>query len=319
MTIQRTRPVAPRSAPTAVSVPPVRHVHRPVRFLLDLWLLARPWFWGVSGLPYGVGFVFATHRLLPTAAELPRMLAGAVVVGPLVWLAVLAVNDAHDLDGDRRNPRKVRSPLVTGRISVTTALRVAYLAGAAAVLTAVLVGPAFAAGTLVVLVLGWAYSAPPIRLKARPGADVVVNALAIGVLGPWAGWTAVQSPAGFPWAMAVQGFLVGVALYVPTTLADRTADLAVGYRTIAVRYGRRLTYRIGLAAWAAAAAWSLVLTATGVIPRQVLPFQLVLVPGLVLAYHLVLRHRQSIARIAAVGALFLAPAGAVMLSYAGVF
>ncbi|MQA77760.1 MAG: hypothetical protein GEV10_04660 [Streptosporangiales bacterium] len=319
MTLQQTRPAPRQGSPTDPISGPVRRERRRAGVLVDLCRLARPWFWGVSGLPYGVGFVFATHRLLPTAAELPRMLAGAVVVGPLVWLAVLAVNDVHDLDGDRRNPRKVRSPLVTGRLSVATTLRVAYLSAAAALLTAVLVGPAFAAGTLLVLGLGWAYSVPPIRLKARPGADVVVNALAIGVLGPWAGWTAVQSPAGFPWVMAVQGFLVGVALYVPTTLADRPADLASGYRTIAVRYGRRLTYRIGLAAWVAAASWSLVLTVSGAIPRQVLPFQIVLVPGLVVAYHLVLRHRQSIARIAAVGGLFLAPAGAVMLSYAGVF
>lgn len=317
MTLQETRPAAPSRVTTPA---PPRRSHRRAGTVVDLWRLARPWFWGVSGLPYGVGFVLATHRILPTMAELPRMLAGAVVVGPLIWLAVLAINDVHDLDGDRRNPRKIRSPLVTGRVSVRAARQTAYVAAAAALLVAALVGTAFAVGTVLVLVLGWAYSAPPVRLKARPGADVVVNALAIGVLGPWAGWTAVQSPAGFPWVMAVQGFLVGVALYVPTTLADRPSDVASGYTTFAVRYGRRAAYRVGLAAWVAAGAWSVVLTTTGaVIPPQVLAFQVVLVPGLVAGYHVLLRHRQSIARIAAVGALFLAPAGVFMLSYAGVF
>jgi 4-hydroxybenzoate polyprenyltransferase len=82
-----------------------------VRWPADV-LLGRPWFWPVSLLPYYVGLVLATHRLMPVVADLPRALAGAMVAGPLVWFAVLAINDVYDLPGDRLNPRKVRSPLI---------------------------------------------------------------------------------------------------------------------------------------------------------------------------------------------------------------
>jgi chlorophyll synthase len=286
------------------------------RFLLDLCAIARPWFWPVSLLPYYVGFVLAGHRLLPTAAQLPPLLTGAVVVEPLVWLAVLAVNDANDLPGDLRNPRKAGTPLTSGRLSPRAVRRIALAAAGTALLVSLSVGAAFTAGALLALTLGWLYSTPPVRLKSRPGADVAANALALGALGPLAGWTAVHALSGFPWAIALQGVLVGAALYVPTTLADHPADLASGYRTIAVRLGPRVAYRLGLAAWTAAAGLSVALAATGtVIPRRMLRFEAVTVPGLIFAYHLLLRRRQSIRRIAAVSVLFLVPSVVFALTY----
>jgi chlorophyll synthase len=62
-----------------------------------------------------------------------------------------------------------------------------------------------------------------------------------------------------------------------------------------------------------------VLAATGtVIPRRMLPFEAVIVPGLILAYHLLLRTHRSIPRIAAVSVLFLVPSGIFALTYTGV-
>lgn len=286
--------------------------------IADVWALGRPWFWPVSLLPYYVGVLLATHRLLPPLADLPRLVIGGLVAGPLVWLAVLAINDVHDLPGDDGNPRKANAPLTSRRMSVATARRVAGAAGLLALVVAVPVGWAFLTGTLVALALGWAYSAPPVRLKERPGLDVAVNALAVGALGPYGGWAAVHGVAGFPWVMAVQGTLVGVALYVPTTLADHAADAGSGYRTVAVRLGPRRAYRLGLAAWVAAAGWSAVLAATGtVIPRRMLWFELVMVPVLVVAYHLLLRRHASFGRIVVVSVLFLAPSAVFALTYTG--
>jgi lycopene elongase/hydratase (dihydrobisanhydrobacterioruberin-forming) len=286
------------------------------QFVLDLCAIARPWFWPVSLLPYYVGVLLATHRLFPSAAQVPRLLVGALVVEPLVWLAVLAINDAHDLPGDLRNPRKANTPLTSGRLSPNAVRGIAYGAAFVALAVSLSVGAAFAAGALLALALGWLYSTPPVRLKARPGADVAANGLALGALGPLAGWTAAHQLSGFPWAIALQGVLVGAALYVPTTLADYPADLAVGYRTVAVRLGPRVTYRLGFAAWTAAAVLSVVLAATGtVIPRRMLPFEAVTVPGLVLGYHLLLRRHQSVPRIAAVSFLFLVPSAIFALTY----
>jgi len=270
----------------------------------------------VSLLPFYIGVVLAHQQLWPAADQLPRLLIAALVVEPLVWLAVLAINDVHDLPGDLRNPRKANSPLTSGRLSQSTVRGIAYGAAFVALAASLAVGGVFAAGALLALALGWLYSAPPVRLKARPGADVAANALALGALGPLAGWTALHPLSGFPWAIAVQGVLVGAALYLPTTLADYHCDLVIGYRTIAVRLGPAPTYRLGLAAWTAAGLLSVTLAATDtVIPRHMLPFEAATVPGLILAYHLLLRRHQSTLRIAAVSILFLIPSVIFALTY----
>lgn len=298
---------------------PDRDRRATVQLLLDVLAMARPAIWPVSLLPYAVGLLLATHRLVPAGAQLRPAVTGGLVTGPLVWLAVLAVNDAYDLAGDRANPRKAGTPLVSGRMSVRAALTVSSLAGAVAVLVAAVVSLTFAAGALLALALGWAYSAPPLRLKTRAGLDAVLNALAIGTLGPLAGWSAVHSVGGFPWVMAVQGTLVGVALYVPSALVDYRPDLASGFGTVAVRLGRHRAYLVGLAAWTGAALLSVVLALTDeVIPRRMLAFEIVLVPGLVTAYHLLLHRRQSVGRIVAVATLFLVPSGLFALTYTGI-
>ncbi|TDW61126.1 UbiA prenyltransferase family protein [Kribbella pratensis] len=286
----------------------------------DIIAVGRPAFWVVSIVPYYTGILLATHRLIPPVAEWPRLIVGAVVMGPLVWLAVLAVNDAYDLPSDRLNPRKAKSPLLDGRITLRAAKRLAFAAAVAAVGLSLHVGVVFALGVLLAVLLGYAYSVPPVRLKTRAGFDVAVNALALGAFGPLAGWAAINPDlSSFPWLMGLQGTLAAIGLYLPTTLADLEADRAAGYHTIAVRFGARTTYRIGYAAWIAAAALSVVLAATGtIIPRSMLPLELVMVPVLVAAYRKLIGPGQSFKGIIVLASLFLFPCGTFALTYTGV-
>ncbi len=291
---------------------------RPRQLAGDVLAIGRPWFWFVSLVPYYLGVVLATRQLVPPVADWPVLALGAVVIGPLMWISVLAVNDAHDLRGDRLNPRKAGSPLVGGRLTPAGAQVLALLAGVLAVAAALFVSPLFALGTAIVLLVGWAYSAPPLRLKARPGFDVAVNALAIGAAGQLAGWSLLRPLAEFPWPMAVLGTLVGAALYVPTTLADLEADRISGYTTVAVRLGPRRAYLLGLGLWLAAGTLSLVMSAADVvIPRSMLPMEIVLVPSLVVAYRHLVRAERSFRGIVAVAVLFLVPSLTFVLTYTG--
>ena len=285
----------------------------------DVLAIGRPWFWFVSLVPYYLGVVLATGSLVPPVADWPVLALGAVVIGPLVWISVLAVNDAHDLRGDRLNPRKAGSPLTSGRITPSAARLISLVAAVLAVAAAFAAGPMFALGTAIVLVVGRAYSAPPLRLKARPGFDVAVNALAIGAAGQLAGWSLLRPLAEFPWPMAVLGTLVGAALYVPTTLADLHSDRISGYTTVAVRLGPRRAYLLGLVLWLAAGVLSLVMSAADVvIPRSMLPMEIVLVPALVIAYRRLVRAEQTFRGIIAVAVLFLVPSVTFVLTYTGV-
>ncbi|GAA0960591.1 hypothetical protein GCM10009554_75880 [Kribbella koreensis] len=296
--------------PRVVRVPRVR----------DVLAVGRPAFWVVSVVPYYVGVLLATHRLVPAVEVWPRLLVGAVVMGPLLWLSVLAINDAYDLPGDLINPRKSKSPLLDERVTLAEAKVLALGAGVASIAVALVVGPLFAAGVVLAVVLGFAYSVPPVRLKTRAGFDVAVNSLALGTFGPLAGWAAVRPGLdGFPWVMALQGTLAAIGLYLPTTLADLEADRAAGYRTVAVRLGARATYRLGFAFWIAAAGLSVLLAALdAVIPRSMLALEIVMVPVLVAAYRRFIGPGMTFKGVVILASLFLLPCGTFALTYTGV-
>jgi 4-hydroxybenzoate polyprenyltransferase len=172
-------------------------------------------------------------------------------------------------------------------------------------------------GVAGVLLLGWAYSVPPLRLKTRPGWDVAVNALVVGLVSPVAGWSITRAPWEFPWQFGVLGVLFAAALYVPTTVTDLAADAGAADTTFAVRFGPRVAYGLGLALWAAALMFSLVCTARDVlVPRSTLAPQLVTVPLLVGAYAALTRN-PTITRLAVVSLVFGIPAIGFARAYIG--
>ncbi|MEJ3748208.1 UbiA prenyltransferase family protein [Actinomycetes bacterium KLBMP 9797] len=289
-------------------------LERPAAVLVAV---SRPWFWPVSWVPAYLGTVLAGHAWLPSRADAPRAAVALLVLGPLIWGAVLAQNDLHDLRSDRNNPRKGTAPLVTGAISARR-LRLFYRAIALATVgTALFVGPLFVLGVAGVLLLGWAYSVPPLRLKTRPGWDVAVNALVVGVVSPGAGWSITRPPWEFPWQFGLIGLLFAAALYVPTTVTDLAADSGARDTTFAVRFGPRFAYRLGIALWGAGLALSLVCAwADVLVPRSTLIPQLLMAPVLLVAYA-VLTRRPTITTLALLSMLFGIPTVGFALAYIG--
>ncbi|MEV6303174.1 UbiA family prenyltransferase [Actinoplanes sp. NPDC051861] len=180
---------------------------------------------------------------------------------------------------------------------------------------ALLVGPLFVLGVAGVLLLGWAYSVPPLRLKTRPGWDVAVNAFVVGVLSPAAGWAITRAPWEFPWQFGLIGFLFAAALYVPTTVTDLPADRGAGDTTFAVRFGAPVAYLLGVGLWAAALTLCVVCAGLDVVvPRSTFVPQLFTVPVLIAAYA-VLTRRPTIPRMAVVSAFFAIPTIGFALAY----
>jgi 4-hydroxybenzoate polyprenyltransferase len=283
-------------------------------FALYVWRLSRPEAWMVSVLPVYLGHLVATREIFPNlsvwttfwerAAREGAMwgefasatrawlalsadfLLAVVAMGPLIWAATLLINDVHDLPGDRVNPRKARSPLVQGLVSRGWAHAAAYVFAVLTLATALLVNARFALMVLACLALAWLYSVPPVRLKTRPGADLAVNALGVGLLSAVAGWVITEPFSTAPYWVAPQGLLVAAALYVPTTLVDHEADARIGYLTLATQLGPRRAYRIGFLAWVLANVGALVLSAKDLfIPHRMLPLLLIFNPLMVWQYH----------------------------------
>lgn len=270
--------------------------------------LGRPWFWPLGWGGAALGAILATGAWLPPPGTRLATAAAFVVLGPLVWLSVLTINDLHDLPGDRVNPRKATAPLVTGLLGPADLHRWHWWSTIAALLVAATISPVFLAGTVLVLTLGRLYSAPPVRLKARPGADVAVNAVVVGVLAPLAGWVLHRPVGEYPPVMMLLGILLAAALYLPTTVLDRAADRAAGDRTAAVRWDPAACFETGLALWIAATGLWLAVCHLGVlVERDSWWVQDVCAPVLILLYAVAAR-RPSIARMAVVTAAFGVPA-----------
>lgn len=308
--------------PLAVATPQVTVPSGPPRRnnAVRVWAvvrLTRPWFWPLGWAGATFGAVLATGDWLPAHGDVPATIAAALVLGPLVWTFVFALNDLHDLPSDRHNPRKANAPLVTGVLTPAVLRRCVRWSATGAVMAAAVAGPVFVAGTAAVLVLGWMYSAPPIRLKGRPGADVAVNAIVVGVFGPLAGWSLHRPVFDYQPILVMLGLFLATALYLPTTVMDLVADRAAGYATAAVRWSASACYRAGLVSWAVAnAAWLACCHLDVFVARDSWLVQTVTAPLLV-ALYADLARRPSIPRLAVVAVAFAVPATDFLLAYAG--
>ncbi len=102
---------------------------------------------------------------VPLGRHWPLMLAGMVLAGPLVCATSQAVNDWFDRHVDAIN--EPDRPIPSGRIPGRWGLWIAIGWTALSLLVAALLGPWVFAAAVVGIALAWAYSAPPLRLKAN--------------------------------------------------------------------------------------------------------------------------------------------------------
>jgi chlorophyll synthase len=90
-------------------------------------------------------------------------LGGVLLAGPLVCGTSQAVNDWFDRHVDAIN--EPNRPIPSGRIPGRWGLYIGLIASALSLLVAALLGAWVLLATVVALVLAWAYSMPPLRLK----------------------------------------------------------------------------------------------------------------------------------------------------------
>lgn len=103
----------------------------------------------------------------PLRAQLPFILLGMVLTGPVVCGTSQAINDWFDRDVDAIN--EPGRPIPSGRIGGRWGLWIALIGSAVSLALAALIA-AFASrwvvpATVLALICAWAYSAPPARLK----------------------------------------------------------------------------------------------------------------------------------------------------------
>jgi chlorophyll synthase len=233
----------------------------PVKILRYLLRHMVPIFWGVTVIPFYMAWVFATRKLLPTLvldvltanstspgsySEFYAFVFALLALGPFLGGFTLLYNDYWDSEVDRKSRRKGLFPLSQGLITHRAILRTSLVFMILAVLFSLLVSLLFAALVGVCIILSLSYSTPPVRLKNRAGIDVVTNLVGSGLLCSIAGWIVVKPLHTYPYVWGLASMAGVAAIYIPTTIIDQESDRAAGVDTIAVHFGKKNAYYMGV-------------------------------------------------------------------------
>ena len=175
------------------------------------------------------------------------VLVGMVLAGPLVCGMSQAINDWHDRHVDAIN--EPGRPIPSGRIPGQWGLHIALIWAAISLLVASVLGPWVVVATLVGLLLAWAYSAPPLRLKDNGWWGNAAVGLCYEGLAWFTGAAALLSalPDG---RIVLLALLYSVGAHGIMTLNDFKAidgDKQMGVRSLPVQLGAARAAR--LACW----------------------------------------------------------------------
>lgn len=185
----------------------------------------------------------------PGSTEWVRIAWGVVVAGPLVCASSQAVNDWFDREVDALN--EPDRPIPSGRIPGRWGLGLAIAWTCVSLVAGWALGTWGFAATAVALVLAWAYSMPPIRLKQNGW----VGNLAVGLSYEGLAWVtgaAVVLGGALPRGeILVVALLYSLGAHGIMTLNDfksREGDLRMGIGSLPARLGPARAARV--AAWA---------------------------------------------------------------------
>ncbi len=167
---------------------------------------------------------------------------GALALGGS-YVVATCLNDVFDLDVDRINhPGAPDRPLVNGAATPRQLITVSVVAAAVALIAGASIGAGGAALVAGSLLLNVAYSAPPIRLCARPLAAPIVLGFAYVVLPYGIGLAASGLPPAQLDARVAACFVVLlVGRMLLKDFRDRRGDAAFGKRTFLLAYGKSST------------------------------------------------------------------------------
>ena len=175
---------------------------------------------------------------VPLAEHWPLVLLGIVLAGPLVCATSQAVNDWFDRHVDAIN--EPQRPIPSGRMPGRWGLYVAVAWTALSLVVALALGPWGFGAALIGLLLAWAYSAPPVRLKRNGWWGNAACGLCYEGLA-WATGAAVMAQGSMPgWQSLTLAVLYSAGAHGIMTLNDFKSvkgDRQMGIGSLPVQLG----------------------------------------------------------------------------------
>ena len=176
--------------------------------------LLKPITWFPPMWAFGCGVVASGAAL---ADAWPLALVGILLAGPLVCGMSQAVNDWFDRHVDAVN--EPQRPIPSGRMPGRWGLYVAIGWTLVSLAVGAFLGPWGFAATVVAVILAWAYSAPPLRLKQNGWWGNLACGLSYETL-PWITGAAVLSAAAPDPRLVAIALLYGLGAHGIMTLND---------------------------------------------------------------------------------------------------
>lgn len=168
------------------------------------------------------------------------LLAGVILAGPLLCATSQVVNDWYDRDVDAIN--EPDRPIPSGRIPGTWGFKLSIIWSLMSLVLALVLGPWVFGATIVGLILAWAYSAPPLRLKQNGWFGNAAVGFSYESLA-WITGAAVMIGGAMPdWRILTLALLYGIGAHGIMTLNDFKAiegDKQMGVRSLPVQLGVR--------------------------------------------------------------------------------
>ena len=199
--------------------------------------LLKPVTWFAPMWAFACGAISAAT--IGQGVPIGRVIAGMVLAGPLVCGASQAANDWFDRHVDAIN--QPERPIPSGRLPGQTGLAIALIVAAVALLYAAALGETVLLAAALALAFGWAYSAPPLRLKTDGVLGPGVTGLAYEGLAWLTGAAVVGGAAAFDRPLLVPfALLYSLGALGIMTLNDFKAidgDRQMGIRSLPVRFG----------------------------------------------------------------------------------
>jgi chlorophyll synthase len=239
----------------------------------DVLELAKPITWFPPMWAFGCG-VLASGAPLQGKGGL--LLAGIILTGPLVCGTSQMVNDWFDRHVDAIN--EPNRPIPSGRIAGSWGLWLAVCGSLLSLALAAAMGPVVGVATIAALLLAWAYSAPPVRLKTSGWLGPLAVGLSYESL-TWFTGTAIMLGAVPPAEVCAVLLLYGAGAWGIMTLNDFKAvegDRLTGVRSLPAMLGTRKAVTLACLAMAAAQVGVVAVLAFMGLPRSAALVALVL-------------------------------------------
>jgi chlorophyll synthase len=213
---------APPAQPTRPSLATVAELLKPITWFPPMWA-------------FGCGVVASGQ---PLQGRWGLVLLGLLLAGPLVCATSQAVNDWFDRHVDAIN--EPQRPIPSGRMPGRWGLIIACLWTGLSLLVALALGPWGFGAAAVGLLLAWAYSAPPLRLKRNGWWGNAACGLCYEGLA-WCTGAAVMASGAMPDARSLAlALLYSLGAHGIMTLNDFKAiegDRRMGIGSLPVRLG----------------------------------------------------------------------------------